>query len=287
MLVLLQQLCTADLSVDEQIALFRKLNQLPLTGRSLAAAVDYFYGFLPKRNATPIDALDLVGTGGDKAGTFNISTTTALLLAERGIPIAKHGSVSVSSRSGSIDCLQALGISCAQDFPSAMQELQESGQTFLFARDFYPILGRFREARLALRETGERTLINLLGPLLNPLNPRYQVLGVYAPHLLMPMAEAMQILGREGFVVHSEGTDELTLSAEHQVLEVRSSGIQPRQFDLKALGFEYADIATLKGGSPTENAAITRAILDGSLTGPKRDVVLLNARLGEWAYYGS
>ncbi len=284
MLAYFQRVCTEKLSLDAQLSLFREINQLPLKGADLAETVRYMQGFLQERNRAPIQALNLVGTGGDGVGTFNISTTAALLLARKGIPIAKHGSVSVSSRSGSVDCLHALGISCAADFATAMRELRETGATFLFVRDFYPILANFHEARLMLKNAGEKTLINLLGPLLNPLYPRYQVTGVYAESLLEPMAEAMHKLGYEGFVVTSEGTDELTLSPDHQVLEVRDSGITTRQFDLEAMGFEYASIHELAGGSPLENAATTRGILDGSVAGPKAEVVRLNALLGELAY---
>lgn len=283
-LEILKALAEQDLSVAEQVTLFRQINAHPLKGKILAESAAYFYRFLPQSNESPIKALDLVGTGGDGQGTFNISTTTALYLAQKGIPIAKHGSVSVSSQSGSVDCLHSLGIECAHDYSTAMQELKNGGQTFMFARDFYPVLGKFREARLALRDSGEKTIINLLGPLLNPLNPRYQVIGVYDRALLQPMAEAMQLLGREGFVVTSERTDELTLNPDHRILEVRDSGIHFKMFDLPALGFPYANINELKGGNPNENAAITRGILDGSITGPKRDVILANALLGKMAY---
>jgi anthranilate phosphoribosyltransferase len=146
------------------------------------------------------------------------------------------------------------------------------------------VFGKFHEARLALKNKGERTIINLLGPLLNPLNPRYQVIGVYDPILLKPMAEALHLLGREGFVVTSEGTDELTLNKDHQILKVRDSSIQEIKLDLPTLGFQYASISELKGGSPEDNAKITQDILQGHLAGPKRDVVLLNALLGERAY---
>ena len=284
MITMLKTLVNADLSLDEQIILFRKINALPLSGKVLAEAVHYFYGFLPEENKIHVQALDIVGTGGDRQETFNISTTTALYLAKKGIPIIKNGSIAVSSASGSVDCLKALGIACASDFKTARQEFETRGYTFLFVRDFYPVWAKFREARLIMRKSGERTIANLIGPLLNPFNPRYQVLGVYDEKLLQPMAEAMQALGREGFVVTSEGTDELSLSPDHHILEVRDSGISARHLDLPSLGFAYADIRELKGGSPEENAAITRGILEGSLTGPKRDVVLLNALLGEMAY---
>ncbi len=283
MLAALKTLAEQDLSIDEQIAIFQEINGMPITGEALAQAVRYFYGTLLNQ-PQPANALDIVGTGGDGQDTFNISTTTALYLAYKGIPIIKNGSIAVSSRSGSVECLQALGIACAANFDIARQEFSERGYTFLFVRDFYLVWAKFREARLKMRASGEKTIANLIGPLLNPFNPRYQILGVYDQKLLQPMAEAMQLLGRQGFVVTSEGTDELTLSPDHHILEVRPHSIKRKVLDLPALGFAYAPITELKGGDPTENAAIARGIIDGSLQGPKRDVVLLNALLGEMAY---
>lgn len=286
MLKTFKQLLTAK-TLDEQIAVLRELNETPLTGESLAKTVNFIYSFLPERPEKHVKALDLVGTGGDVKGTFNISTITALYLAKQGIPIAKSGSVATSSRSGSMDCLLALGIQPAKDLQTAKHELTQNGQTFLSARDFYPQFAHTREARLALRDTGERTIMNVLGPLLNPLNPRYQVIGTYSVDLLQPMAEAMHLLGRQGFVVTSEGTDELTLSPDHHILEVGNQGIQALKLDLPSLGFHYAGIETLQGGSPDENAALARAMLAGEVSGPKHDVVALNAMLGERAYYGT
>lgn len=226
------------------------------------------------------DLVDTCGTGGDKVGTFNISTTTAFVVAGAGLAVAKHGNRSVSSRSGSADVLQALGVNLDL-VPAAVAEcVDECGIGFLFAPRFHPAM---RHAIGPRRELGIRTVFNVLGPLTNPAGAVTQLVGVYDPALVGPLAGVLLALGsRAAFVVHgADGLDELTTTGPNHISYFGCNGANGRvvheTLDPATLGFERATLADLLGGDAETNAAITRGVLDGTIQGPKRDVVLLNA----------
>ncbi|XOB98305.1 anthranilate phosphoribosyltransferase [Deinococcota bacterium DY0809b] len=228
--------------------------------------------------ATPVrvegELVDVVGTGGDGAGTFNISTTVAFVLAAAGLKVAKHGNRAASSKSGSADVLEALGINIELEPEQVARAIEEVGIGFLFARTHHPAMRHVAPVRAELKT---RTVFNVLGPLTNPARARYFLLGVYAPALLEPMAYALGELGAVGaWVVHSRGTDELTLG-ENEVVELRNGRLRRFTFRAADYGLEEAPLAALAGGAPEENAALTRRILSGEERGPKRDVVALNA----------
>jgi anthranilate phosphoribosyltransferase len=218
--------------------------------------------------------VDTCGTGGDGAKTFNISTTTAFVVAGCGVTVAKHGNRSVSSQCGSADLLESLGVNL-NTVPEIVEEaVQEIGIGFLFAPLYHSAM---RYAANARKEVGLRSIFNMLGPLTNPAAANCQLLGVYAPELTEMFARALQLLGtKRAFVVHGhDGLDEISVCAPTRVSElsdglIRTYDISPEQF----FG-EQADPESLVGGTPDENAEITRKILGGE-KGPKRDVVLLN-----------
>jgi anthranilate phosphoribosyltransferase len=222
----------------------------------------------------PEGAIDVVGTGGDGSGTFNISTTAALIAAAAGVPVAKHGNRAITSRAGSADVLDALGIRIDHDATSAGSALQGIGFAFLFAPNFHPAM---KHAGPTRREIGVRTAFNLLGPLTNPAGTRRQLLGVADPAGAARMAEVVQRLGTDRtFVIHGDGVDELPLDGSGVAYIVAGGVIERHVIDAAALGFRRAATTRLSGGTPVENARMTEAVLQGE-PGIRRDVVLLNA----------
>jgi anthranilate phosphoribosyltransferase len=223
----------------------------------------------------PGPIVDTCGTGGDDAGTFNISTVAALVAAGAGCRVAKHGNRSVSSRCGSADLLAELGVNigCLQERMEAA--LAEAGIAFLFAPGYHAAMKHVLAPR---RETGIRTVFNLLGPLTNPAGARRQLLGVYDAKLAPLVAEVLAELGSErAMVVHgSDGLDEITLTGPTRVTELSGGGIASYEIAPEDLGLARCRPEDLAGGTPRANAGIARAILDGR-RGPTRDVVLLNA----------
>jgi len=219
--------------------------------------------------------VDTCGTGGDGAHTFNISTTTAFVVAACGVTVAKHGNRSVSSQCGSADLLEALGVKLDIDPEIVEEAVRDIGIGFLFAPLFH---GAMRYAAKARREVGLRSIFNMLGPLTNPAGANCQLLGVYAPELTEMFANALQLLGaKRAFVVHGhDGLDEISVCAPTRVSELKDGLI--RTYDIVPEQFfgEPANPEDLLGGNPEENAGITRAILNGD-KGAKRNVVLINA----------
>ena len=223
----------------------------------------------------PAGAMDVVGTSGDGSGTFNISTTAAFIVAAAGVPVAKHGNRAITSRSGSADVLDALGVRIDHDADSAAASLRSVGFAFLFAPGFHPAM---RHAGPTRREIGVRTAFNLLGPLTNPAGTRRQLVGVGDPIAAPKLAEVLRVLGTErSLVVHGAGVDELPLDGSGVIHDVTPGGVVRREVDVAALGLVPAETARLAGGSPAENAALVDAVLAGTERGPRRDVVLLNA----------
>ena len=231
-------------------------------------------------HATRVDAgmevMDIVGTGGDNAQSFNISTTSAFVAAAAGIKVAKHGNRAASSHSGTADCLEALGVNLDQDPEKCVELLREAGMCFFFAQKYHTSMKYVGAIR---RELGFRTVFNILGPLTNPASPAMQLLGVYDEYLVEPLTQVLISLGvRRGMVVYGQDKlDEISVSAPTTICEFkdgwyRKSVISPEDFGLTRCRKE-----DLTGGTPEENAQITRALLAGQERGPKRDAVLLNA----------
>jgi anthranilate phosphoribosyltransferase len=219
--------------------------------------------------------LDTCGTGGDGAGTFNISTIAAFVVAGAGVRVAKHGNRSISSRCGSADLLEALGVRIALSAEQMARSIREVGIGFLFAPALHPAMKHAQPARLELKT---RTVFNILGPLTNPAGADAQLIGAPSVHAAALMAEALSALGlRRGFVVHgSDGLDEITTTGPSLLFEIAAGQITERTVSPADFGVEPARPEDLQGGSREENIQIARAILDGA-KGPKRDIVLVNA----------
>ncbi|OGR22833.1 MAG: anthranilate phosphoribosyltransferase [Desulfobacterales bacterium RIFOXYA12_FULL_46_15] len=219
--------------------------------------------------------IDIVGTGGDASGSFNISTTTSFVVAGAGVTVAKHGNRSISSQCGSADVLEELGLNLNTDPEIVEEAINEIGIGFMFAPLYH---GSMKYAGKARQECGIRSIFNMLGPLTNPAAASCQLLGVYAPELTEMFAKALKLLGvSKAFVVHGhDGMDEITTTALTRVSALHEGAIH--SFDLNPLDFfeDFADPKDLKGGGREENAAITKAVLKGE-KGPRRDIVLLNA----------
>lgn len=227
---------------------------------------------------TKKELLEIVGTGGDEAGTFNISTTAAFVVSAAGIPVAKHGNRSVSSKSGAADVLEQLGVNLTLDTDEAKKVLEETGMVFLFAQKYHAAMKNVGSVRAGMKE---RTIFNILGPLTNPAHASRQLLGVYSMDLVEKLAEVLKNLGvKRGLsICGSDGLDEITVTGPTHCCEINgdeliSYDISPEQF-----GIPIYDIQELVGGTPKENAQITRDILSGKMQGAKRDIVILNAGL--------
>lgn len=222
------------------------------------------------------DLLEIVGTGGDNAHSFNISTTSAMVIASAGVKVAKHGNRAASSLSGTADCLEALGVNIDMSPEKCRAMLDETNFCFFFAQKYHTSMKYVGPIR---RELGIRTVFNILGPLTNPSSPKRFLLGVYDPSLVEPLAQVLMNLGvKRGMVVHgTEKLDEISIAAPTKICEFKdgwfkSYTITPQQFGLK--GGTHEDI---RGGTPAENAEITRSILRGDEKGAKRETVLLNS----------
>jgi anthranilate phosphoribosyltransferase len=222
----------------------------------------------------PDGTIDVVGTGGDGSGTFNISTAAALVVAAAGIPVAKHGNRAITSKAGSADVLDALGIRIEHDAASAGESLRENRFAFLFAPNFHPAM---KHAGPTRREIGVRTAFNLIGPLTNPAGASRQVLGVADAAMAPRIAEVAHQLGTERtFVIHGAGIDELPLDDSGVLYHVGPDGIERHDIPASKLGLHVTPTSRLGGGTPDENARTIESVFRGE-SGAKRDVVLLNA----------
>src|SRR5438128_3868588 len=222
----------------------------------------------------PPGTIDTCGTGGDGSGSFNISTASALVVAGCGVPVAKHGNRALSSRSGSADVLTALGVDIAADMAVVRRCLWEIGIGFLMAPRHHSATRHVAPTRV---ELGTRTIFNLLGPLSNPANAPRQLVGVFAPEWVRPMAEVLGRLGTErAWVVHGAGLDELTTAGTTTVAALANGKVETFEVVAEDVGLEPARLEDLRGGEPQHNARLMRSLLGGA-GGPLRDVVLLNS----------
>ena len=224
---------------------------------------------------TDMDLFEIVGTGGDNAHSFNISTTTALVCAAGGMKVAKHGNRAASSKCGTADCLEALGVNIEQSPEKCIELLNEVGMCFLFAQKYHSSMKYVGAIR---KELGFRTVFNILGPLTNPASPKLQLLGVYDEYLVEPLAQVLINLGvKRGMVVYGQDKlDEISMSAPTTVCEFKDGWFKTYTIAPEDFGFERCTKADLTGGTPEENAKITLDILNGE-KGHKRNAVLMNA----------
>ena len=224
---------------------------------------------------TDMDVFEIVGTGGDNAHSFNISTTSAIIAASGGMKVAKHGNRASSSSSGTADCLEALGVNINQSPEKCIELLDKVGMCFFFAQQYHSSMEYVGPIR---RELGFRTVFNILGPLTNPASPSMQLLGVYDEYLVEPLAQVLINLGvKRGMVVYgTDKLDEISLSAPTKICEIQNGWFKSYIIKPEDFGFERCEKTDLKGGNPDENAQITRDILSGK-QGHQRNATLLNA----------
>ncbi|WP_220718349.1 anthranilate phosphoribosyltransferase [Agarivorans litoreus] len=233
-------------------------------------------------NAAPFpspdyDFADIVGTGGDGHNTINISTTSAFVAASLGVKVAKHGNRSVSSKSGSSDLLAALGINIQMTPDTARKCLDELGLCFLFAPQYHAGVRHAMPVRQTLKT---RTIFNVLGPLINPAHPSMEVMGVYDPGLILPIAHTLQQLGmKKAMVVHGAGLDEVAIHGETQIAEINGDKITEYSLSPADFGVEQAELDAIKGGTPEENKAITLQLLQGTATPAQQAAVAVNVAL--------
>ncbi len=225
--------------------------------------------------SAPAGAIDLCGTGGDGHGTLNVSTAAAFVVAACGVPVAKHGNRNMSSRTGTADVLEALGVKIDIDAATAERCLREAGLSFLFAQTYHPAMRHVAPVR---KELGFRTIFNLLGPISNPAGVRRQLLGIYSRAWIEPIAHVLAKLGADkAWVVHgADGLDEMTTTGTTHVAILEHGKITTRDVTPEDAGLPRATLTAIKGGEPAENAAALRALLDGARNA-YRDIVLLNA----------
>ena len=253
--------------------------------RAKGETVDEITGFAQAMRkimvTVPLDfpAIDMCGTGGDALGTFNISTTATFVVAGAGVHVAKHGNRSMTSKSGSADVLQALGISIDKSVEESTQDIEEIGLGFMFAPAYHPAMKYAIGARKAL---ATRTVFNILGPLCNPAEVKAQAMGIFHPDLTEVQAHVLKALGSTDVMVFHgrDGLDEISTTATTKISQMKNgNNINTYEFDSVELGLNRVSLDDLQGGEPVENAEIIKSILSGE-KGPKRDIVLLNAAAG-------
>jgi len=225
------------------------------------------------------DLVDTAGTGGDGAGTFNISTAAAFVIAGAGVPVAKHGNRAISGKCGSADVLAQLGVRIDAPQEVLKHSLETCGITFLFAPVFHQAMKVVAPLR---RNLAMRTIFNLLGPLLNPAGARRQIIGVFAPHLTEVFAQVLKSLGCEHALIFSaeDGLDEISIAGPTRVTELKDGAIRTDRLDPGGLGFQIRSLDQVQGGDTAENARILRGVLEGECSEGQRDIVLLNAAAG-------
>ena len=270
------ELILSEDTPDDDIAAL--LTALAVKGESPAEIVGF--ARVMRRQAIPVRShhsrlIDTAGTGGG-VDTFNISTAAVFVISGAGLPVAKHGNRALTSRCGSADVLEALGVRIERSLEVAEYSLNEIGLAFMFAPHFHPAMKRVAQIR---RELDRRTIFNLLGPLTNPASAPYQIVGVYSSDLTEKLGRALLGLGcQRAWVIHShDGLDELSTGAPARICEARSEMVRNFDLDPKDYGFEVSSIDQVSGGSAQENADIIRGILKRRIQGPARDVVVLNA----------
>lgn len=278
-------LTSTDVADDVKAEFLKSLRSKGETPKEIAAFVQALLARAvdPGLDAAKLSGpmIDVCGTGGDKLELFNVSTAVMFVLAAGGACVVKHGNRAITSKCGGADVLEELGVKIDLAPADLRRCVETNGLGFIFAPAYHPAFKAIVPVRKMLAAQGIPTIFNLLGPLLNPARPPYQLVGIFSPVLLPKYAEALAVLGRaHAWAVHGSGMDELSLTGPSVVQEVVGGIVRERSIDPAALGLPICKVEDLRGGDRRENAAILTAILDGTELGPKRDLVLFNAAAG-------
>ena len=265
---------------DEIVAFLKGLSEKGETVPEVAGAATAMRRHMTHIRSRRAGLIDTCGTGGDASGTFNISTAAAIVTAAAGVPVAKHGNRSITSRTGSADVLAELGVNIEASVPVVERCLDELGICFCFAPQLHPSM---RHVAAARKKFGSPSIFNLLGPLCNPASAPFQLLGVGKPKLRRMLASALQLLGTEHAMVVTgeDGLDEVTLSGATHVVEIRGDSVQETQWHPESFGLQVAGKQSMLVTDPAESARMIQAILDG-VAGPARDIVVMNAAAALW-----
>ena len=271
-------LVRSDVSLSEKIAIISELNQQMFSASGLIELVEELLQYailVPEIGET---AVDLVGTGGDGFKTLNFSTLATFVAAAAGTPMAKHGNKAVTSKCGSFDLLQRMQVNLPKDAVAARIEFAKNQLVFLFAPYFHPVMAEVVAARKHFADLGQKTIFNCIGPLLNPARVKRIVAGVFAPELIPAYAEALQYFGvQSAYIVHGSGLDEITLTGPTQYAKIENGKISFGVWRVADFALAECNITELEGGGPAQNYAAAKALFAEELTGPKSDMVLLNA----------
>ncbi len=269
-----------QLTTQQQVELISQISLAKLSAPALADIVHLFTEKMIAVNNVAGKCVDLVGTGGDGKNTFNVSTTACFVACAAGVPMIKHGNQSTSSRSGGFDCLKALNVPFATTPALAKTQFNKHKIAFLSARDYHPAYKNFVEARKILAKQQQKTLFNIMGPLLNPAKVKRIAIGIYDPSLLETIIEALKILDYEKAIVfHGDGYDEVTLTGPTQYAYLQNGKITIGELTPERLDFSSCEPKDIQGGDPAENASITTAILANKAQSAQRDMVILNAAM--------
>jgi anthranilate phosphoribosyltransferase len=255
------------------------LAALRMRGETIEEIVGFAEAMRARAIKVPIKTdealLDIVGTGGTGINTFNVSTATIFVVAAAGVKIAKHGNRGVTRQSGAADVLEAMGVNLDQTPVQLAQSIEEIGVAFLYARAHHPAMRFVAPIRADIQA---RTIFNSIGPLTNPANADYQLMGVYDPHLTETLAQVLQGLGvKRGMVVHGDGLDELSVCGENKITEFNQKEVKTHTLEPEDVGLARYNLKDVFGGTPEENARTIRRLFTGEVKGAKRDIVLLNA----------
>ena len=274
-----ERLFNNEMESEEAKEFLKSLYEKGESAEDIAAAVEVMREHsvkLPLPEELREKAIDIVGTGGDKIGSFNISTTVSLLLASMDAVVAKHGNRSITSKSGAADVLEALGVNLNLSVDKQVKMLEETGFCFIFAMNHHPAMKHIMPVRKSLEH---RTVFNIMGPLTNPAGAKRYLMGVFSPEFIEKMAKTLQIVGaKKAYVVSSNnGMDEISISDTTRYALLENDQISEGEIDPREYGFKLYPQSEIVGGDAQTNAEITKGVLSGDITGAKRDIVLLNA----------
>ncbi len=275
-LQVMKEIMSGEAEQSQVAAFLVALHMKGETAEEISACAEGMRSFATKLDRGDMDVIDIVGTGGDRSNTFNISTTAAIVTAAAGVAVAKHGNRAASSKCGTADCLETLGVNLMLEPEKNAKVLKDTNLCFLFAQKYHPAMRYVGPVRKAI---GVPTVFNILGPLTNPAYNTYQLLGVYSEELLDTVAIALKDLGlKHAMVVYGKDClDEISMSADTEVCELADGKVTKYTITPEQFGFTRCRKEDLVGGTPEENAALVKEILEGKVTGAKLDAVLINA----------